>query len=203
MNGRKQDINIDEDADIALQVEILNGKSGDAVANVDFDTPEETADGDETATVAAEEPASPATAATAASQSGANVLYSVLMLMMRSRQHRHMFISDLEWSIIPPLALQQFHLFQNDKGPIGYVTWAVLSEEVVNELPTRQGRLKSAEWRSRQDCWIVDLVAPFGGRRQMIEQLQGDVLQDNIFRYVRFDAVSGQRFIETIQGINK
>jgi cytolysin-activating lysine-acyltransferase len=130
---------------------------------------------------------------------GNDLIYSsVLMLMMRSHTHRHMLIGDLEWSIMVPIAMQQFRLFQNDKGPIGYATWAFLSEEVAEQFPTRQGQLKPTEWRSGQECWIVDLVAPEGGRAHVVEQLRSDILSDHLIHIVKTDHVSGDRIVEKI-----
>ncbi len=127
-----------------------------------------------------------------------NVMASVLMLMLQSRRHRHQFVSDIEWSVLPPLALQQFRLFQTEKGPIGYVTWAFLSEETAKDLPARQGRLKPTDWRSGDQCWLIDLVAPMGGQAQMIQQLKADVLKDRVIHLTRFDPETGERVVEIV-----
>ncbi|MFN4764740.1 toxin-activating lysine-acyltransferase, partial [Gillisia sp. Q332] len=34
-------------------------------------------------------------------------------IFMQSPQHRHLLLSDLEWRVIPPIALQQYRLVQH------------------------------------------------------------------------------------------
>jgi cytolysin-activating lysine-acyltransferase len=104
------------------------------------------------------------------------VLGEVSWLMSLSAPHRHLFMADLEWLVLPPMALTQARLYRNDKGsPIAYASWALVSDEVDARLKQRIGKLKPADWRSGPHPWIIDLVAPFGGVQEVLSTLQNTV----------------------------
>lgn len=68
----------------------------------------------------------------------ASVLGEITWLMSQSPAHRQMFISDLEWLIMPPLLLGQFRLFHAPVPGAGAVaTWAT-------EAPARSGAAEGA-----------------------------------------------------------
>jgi len=54
--------------------------------------------------------------------------------MMRSAPHRHLFVGDLEWLLLPPIALKQFRLWRRDNMPVAFASWAMLSDEVEARL---------------------------------------------------------------------
>jgi len=105
-----------------------------------------------------------------------NVLTGALGLLMASPRHKHLFLSDLEWALLPPLALRQFRLFAKDNRPVAFATWAFVSEEVEARLNAGHAKLKPAEWKSGERCWIVDVVTPFGGGDGILKTLRETVL---------------------------
>ncbi len=58
--------------------------------------------------------------------------------MMQSRAHRHLFVGDMEWLLVPPIAHRQFRLWRRanmpPKRPGAYASWAMLSDEVEARL---------------------------------------------------------------------
>lgn len=100
-----------------------------------------------------------------------NPLAAALTLMLASPQHRHLFLADLEWRLLPAIAAGQFRLITKDNRPLAFVTWAFLSDEIRERLKTAMtqpggaasgaGRLKPEEWRSGKHHVIVDFVSPF------------------------------------------
>ena len=101
---------------------------------------------------------------------GINPMMGAVALMLAAPQYRHLFLADLEWRLPPPLALKQFRFFVKDGKPVGLVTWALLSEEVVERLKSESiQRLKPEDWRSGKHFTIVDVVAPNGGGEEMRE----------------------------------
>ena len=94
---------------------------------------------------------------------------AAVTFMMAAPQCRHLFLADLELCLLPPLALKQCRLFTKAGRPIGLVTWAMLSDEVAERLKTDpQKRVKPADWRSGERQVIVDVVAPYGGAKEMV-----------------------------------
>jgi len=120
-------------------------------------------------------PSSEASAASAASASSGNaaaasvaetqasVLGQMVWLLLQSPAHRHVFVSELEWRLLPPLTLGQARIFKKEKEPFAFVTWALASEGVEGRLRAMPGKLTPAEWKSGSRMVIVDVVAPFGG----------------------------------------
>jgi len=102
----------------------------------------------------------------------------VCWLMSRSPNRRHMFMADLEWLVMPPLALGQARLYRNDKGdPISFVSWATVSDEVNERLKSGIARLQPGEWRSGPHLWVFDVVAPFGGVTETLATLKKTVFE--------------------------
>lgn len=126
----------------------------------------------------------PSSAAAAPDAANINVLSSAIGLMIASPRHRHLFLADLEWVLLPPLALKQFRLFTKDGRPVAFATWAFVSEEVAARLEAGAGKLKPSEWKSGDKCWIVELVAPFGGKEEFLSYLRTKMLEGHEARFV-------------------
>jgi len=107
------------------------------------------------------------------------LLGEVCWLMSRAPHRRHAFMADLEWLVMPPLALGQARLYRNDKGdPIAFASWATVSDEVDARLKSGVARLAPPEWRSGPHLWIFDIIAPFGGANELLDTLNKTVLKD-------------------------
>ena len=97
-------------------------------------------------------------------------------LMSRSVPHRHVFMADIDWRVLPPLYLGQVRVFRDAKGNAqALVSWAFVSDEVDARLKANIARLQPGDWRSGPHPWIVDVVAPFGGIRQIIDEMTAKV----------------------------
>lgn len=141
--------------------------------------------------VAAADESSPAESPPKGIQRDPNVYASAVLLMQRSPRHRHLFIADLEWSLLPPLALGQARLFHKDGLPVAFATWAFVSEEVEERLQQGQMRLKPGEWKSGDSCWLIDLVSPGGGAKELLRTLRQDVLPGQRIKYLAREPESG------------
>src|SRR5260221_8750034 len=54
---------------------------------------------------------------------------SAVWLMMNTPAYRHMFLTDLEWMVLPPIMLGQFRVFFADGRAVAFAAWAALSED--------------------------------------------------------------------------
>lgn len=104
------------------------------------------------------------------------LLGSVSWLMLAAPTTRHTLLSDLEWRVMPALALGQAKLYTRDEMPVAYVSWARLSPEAARRFRSQPHRLAPADWRSGEELWVVDLLAPFGGARSVMKDLREQVL---------------------------
>ena len=85
-------------------------------------------------------------------------------LMMSSPAHRHLFLGDLEWLVLPPILLRQMRLWRRDGRPVAYASWAEVSEEVEKRILAGVVRLAPPDWNSGDRLWLIDVVAPGAGR---------------------------------------
>ncbi len=106
-----------------------------------------------------------------------DVLAHVVGLMLQSPAHKHLFLADLEWLVMPPLMLRQSRLFRKDGAPVGYATWAYLSDEAEDRFKNGARRMRPDDWKSGENLWLIDLVAPFGGGEAMTKDLKEKVFE--------------------------
>jgi cytolysin-activating lysine-acyltransferase len=93
-------------------------------------------------------------------------------LMLQQSATRNILLGDLEWRIMPALVLDQARLHMRDESPIAFITWAKLSAEAADRYRLAPHRLVPADWKSGEQVWLVDVVAPFGGAPEAIKDLK-------------------------------
>ena len=104
--------------------------------------------------------------------SPAEVLGQAAWLLSQSPKHKYLYLSDIEWTILPALNLRQFKLYRKEGTtvPVALAIWAQLSPEAeARYLKTR--RLQPQEWNSGDRFHIVDVIAPFGGAETVMQDL--------------------------------
>lgn len=115
-----------------------------------------------------------------------SVLGEVVFLMMTPPSHKHLFLTDLEWLVMPPLTLRQFRLWRQGTRPIGFASWAFLSEEVAERVRGGVRKLKPADWKSGDNAWLMDVVAPNAEfAQQMVEELKKTVFPGQVLKGLR------------------
>lgn len=119
-------------------------------------------------------------------------------LMTQSRGHRTMFLSDLEWMLMPAILLRQFRLFPGKDQPLGIALMGQLSDEASKRLET-SGKIKPEDWKSGDNLWLVELVAPFGQQDAMLGDLRATVFKGKQFKMYATDN-TGQRQVITMSG---
>ena len=58
---------------------------------------------------------------------------------------------------------------------LAFASWAFLNEEAEQRLMTGKGRIAPGMWNSGDRVWLMDLVAPFGGRDDALKELKSAV----------------------------
>ncbi|KKJ76821.1 hypothetical protein WH95_10985 [Kiloniella litopenaei] len=106
------------------------------------------------------------------------MLGQISWLMMQSPAHKHFFYADAEWLIMPALIQKQFRVFRKDGQPVAYASWAHLNEEAEQRIMQGIIRLKPSEWNAGDRLWLIDLVAPFGGEEEILQQLREQVFKE-------------------------
>lgn len=104
------------------------------------------------------------------------LLGPVVWLYLHAPSHKHLFVADIEWMIVPPMTLNQYKLYMKEEAPLAYASWAFVDEETEKRLLSGRVRLSPKDWRSGDRLWLIDLVAPFGGGKDVLKDVR-----DNIF----------------------
>ncbi len=100
-----------------------------------------------------------------------------IWLMSRSALHKHLMITDIEWLLMPPIMLGQFHLWQDQGRPHGFASWAYFGEEQEERIANKGiRRLMPTDWKTGEALWLIDFVAPFGQQEAMVKDLREKVL---------------------------
>ncbi|HOI74121.1 MAG TPA: toxin-activating lysine-acyltransferase [Syntrophales bacterium] len=99
------------------------------------------------------------------------LLGPVCFLAMNSPAHRFMFVADFEWRILPPVVLDQAKVYMRDESPVAFASWAFLSKEVADRY-RKIGRLAPPDWKSGDEPWLIDVIAPFGSVEEVVKDLK-------------------------------
>ena len=119
------------------------------------------------------------------------VFGQTVSIFIQSPRHRHLMLSDLEWRVIPPIALRQYRLVQHKGAPAGFLSWALVSEDVEQRLQQPDFRLRPQDWKSGDRVWIVDVVAPPQQAEVLIDKVKAELFEGREVR-VRKGAVPGE-----------
>ncbi len=96
-------------------------------------------------------------------------------LMINSASHAALSIGDLRRLILPALEVQQYRIVERSGHPIGYASWAFVNADVDARLCGGDMRLSAEEWRCGNTPWLVDLIAPYGHGRYVLNELKHTV----------------------------
>ena len=106
------------------------------------------------------------------------VVGHVAWLYSQLDSHKYFSMQDLEHRVIPPISLDQCKLYLQGKAgglPAGFVSWAYLSDEAQEKyLHTR--KIAPHDWKSGDNVWLIDVVAPWGGQDGIFKELKDELL---------------------------
>ncbi|MBZ3269597.1 toxin-activating lysine-acyltransferase [Xanthomonas perforans] len=93
--------------------------------------------------------------------------------MLQTKEYPHYALACVKVWLYPPILMRQIRFFYDYRGqPIGYVTWAFLSDDVVDKLKhDPRFILHDSEWNEGCNVWIMDFVAISGYARDLVGKL--------------------------------
>ena len=83
-----------------------------------------------------------------------------------------------------PVLMQQFRTFYATDRPIGVVLWATVDDEVAKRLAQGTTKLRPQDWKSGDQRWVVEVIAPFGGAEEMVKDLKANVFPTRPLSFV-------------------
>ena len=110
-------------------------------------------------------------------RSAAALLGEVVGLMLASDLHRRWPIALIEKFVLPAFHHHQFRLYRDGPKPIGYISWALLSQEVEDRYLAGGYLLTPQDWKSGELPWLIDFIVPYGH----VKQVRRAFYQERIF----------------------
>lgn len=101
-------------------------------------------------------------------------------LMMQQSATKHTLISELEWRVMPPLMLEQAKLFMREESPLAFVTWAKMSPASSDRYRKAPHHLMFSDWNSGDQIWLIDIVTPFGGAQEIMQNIREHVFAGQV-----------------------
>ncbi len=112
------------------------------------------------------------------------VIGEVCFLCFHSTLYQSWSMTAIAKVFEPPIYLKQFHVYRAHTVPRGLVTWAKLSPEAEAQHMSGKGLDEFEDWRSGDQFWIMDLMAPWGHGKMIINDLLAN-LPTNDFKTLR------------------
>lgn len=130
------------------------------------------------------------------------LLGEITWMMMHSELHKDWPISSIMQWAVPPLLNKQCRVYRQGARPVGYVSWASLSEEAETKFASDPTSLQPVDWTSGKRLWFVDWIAPWGGTWAMTKDLKNNVFPNDVARFMRWKADSDTLNIFYLHGAN-
>jgi hemolysin-activating ACP:hemolysin acyltransferase len=133
------------------------------------------------------------------------VLGQIVAVLMRSPQHKHYSLADLEWLVLPAVLSGQFRIAQAQQAaavaPVGVVLWASVSADVDRRLSdlSAPARLRPDEWRSGDVPWLMELVCDTRAQQALLKELGDGVFKGRSVK-MRMRGADGKVQVGTLQG---
>jgi outer membrane protein assembly factor BamB/hemolysin-activating ACP:hemolysin acyltransferase len=105
------------------------------------------------------------------------LLGAASLLAIHSPNYRDLPLAEVGRRLLPPLVANQARVFLYGIQPIGLVTWAFLNEQSEQELAANSKLPELADWSNGDRPWIIDVVAPFGSSRAMLDKVRREALR--------------------------
>jgi len=81
----------------------------------------------------------------------------------------------MEWLVPPPLALGRLRVWRKNNMPVAFASWAYLDEAAEARIKQNIKKLAPVDWKSGENLWLIDMIAPFGGGDEAVKELREKV----------------------------
>lgn len=123
----------------------------------------------------------------------------VVWLMMQSQAHKSLFLSDMEWLVLPAIQSNQFRIWQQHGMPICYASWAWLDKDAEERMKQNIKKLSPSDWlktSSEESLWLIDMIAPFGGMDEALKTIKDDVFEGRSIKMLQKAPSGGMAVVE-------
>ncbi|OOY18671.1 hypothetical protein BMI86_19995 [Thioclava sp. DLFJ5-1] len=126
------------------------------------------------------------------------MLGEMTWLYSMSELHRTWPVGSIHQWLLPALLHNQFKIFRRDGRPVGLLTWARMSKDVETAYVRNTRSLQPKDWVSGDRLWLLDLIAPFGDGKRIIQHIRHEIFARDVARFLRVR--KGDRTIRIVYG---
>ena len=83
--------------------------------------------------------------------------------MSQCTRFKNMRLGGIQRLILPPMRLGQYRIYSDKEVPIGYASWALLSDELSEGYRNNTYEIQAQDWNSGNNLWLVNVLCPKGG----------------------------------------
>ena len=116
-----------------------------------------------------------------------NDLYRIVHLYRQFPKYDKFTYKQLTEMITPSLNLDQYQIHRIGNEDVGYTNWAYLSD-TVQERYKLTGKLKSNEWKSGNNIWVIGVIAKSNAKqimRWVIEYFRPKIEVNESVKWIR------------------
>ncbi|WP_371169768.1 toxin-activating lysine-acyltransferase [Aliiroseovarius sp. 2305UL8-7] len=124
----------------------------------------------------------------------------VLDLFLVSDRYREATIGELVATVLPPVHFNQFRIYRTEQRPIGWVSWAYMSDEDARGYMAGDFDFKISTWNSGEHLWFIDFIAPYGHALKIAEDLKKNVFPNQVGFAPDLEAKDGSKRIRKFFG---
>ena len=96
----------------------------------------------------------------------------ILSLLVASQFHHHWKLHQVKRVFNPPLYHGQFRIWYSNSHPLGFCCWAWVSDKILDQLLTGQYKIQPNDWKSGNNLWLAEFVAPYGQTGYMVRNMR-------------------------------
>ena len=117
----------------------------------------------------------------------------VFYIMSQCTKFKDMRLSGIQRIILPPMRLGQYRIYSDKEVPIGYASWALLSDELSEGYKNNTYKIKAQDWNSGDNLWLINVLCPKGGGSIVLRRLDKLRKEMGLPKKVNFKRLGSKR----------
>lgn len=104
----------------------------------------------------------------------------VFNLFLASSRHSGSSLTQFAAAVFPAIHFNQFRVYRDATRPIGWVSWAYMTEEEARGYMAGDFEFKISTWVGGEHFWFIDFIAPYGHALKIAEDIKHNVFPDKV-----------------------
>jgi cytolysin-activating lysine-acyltransferase len=120
-------------------------------------------------------------------------LEKVFYIMSQCTRFKDMRLSGIQRLILPPMRLGQYRIYSDKEVPMGYASWALLSNELSEGYKNNTYKIQAQDWNSGNNLWLINVLCPRGGGSVVLRRLDKLRKEMGLSKKVNFKRLGSNR----------